>query len=536
MALKDHQYSNATLDFQLLIDGEDVSAYVADIPSISKSADIERIHEYRVGEMTALLNDPEGYFAPANDANFFVGQSKIQSGLGVSCELKLRYDTDTLETFWTGEIIEINQEMSANTAQTRIVFSDQFHKLFTSHITDFGLEKQFRIIEDPESEKNINGRYPLPEFIPPVSIDSTELKKSVNETLTEVPELAERGALNPDNYVVSDDAVETEGGAIDNPSTGYPQLKAKTPYRHIPVKSVIEKVLAEVGITQKDILIQDESTDIHFSTKGRPGYEVVGQALFGTSQPVSWQGFVTDVLYDNGVWYYLYSVPRDDVVNRSILMSYTVSTDAWTVLWRAPQIANARTELWKMAKSGTDMFILCTDAAIVGGIESDMPDIAVPADGSYDATETGNRVYILKRDLTLAVGNATTSVVVAKNASIKAQLAHRYLLGSTKSDFRSVDSGSAMPVQRPPVMLPDSRRKLIVYGTDLYFCAVSSGSVGVAKVPIAGGNPTWVERISQDDKGNQAGFFFDILGSRLFCAGTFKGRSNSIALAWTKNL
>ena len=134
------------------------------------------------------------------------------------------------------------------------------------------------------------------------------------------------------------------------------------------------------------------------------------------------------------------------------------------------------------------------------------------------------------------MGNATTTVVVAKNASIKAQLAHRYLLGSTYSDFRSVDSGSSMPVQRPPTMLPDSRRKLAVYNNKLYFIGVNATTVGLASVDLTGGTPAWVVPINRDFQGNEASVFFDIVGSKAFIGATFKQQSDSRAIALTRNL
>ena len=454
----------------VLIDDVDVTSYVADIPGIRSITDAtHRFGEYSVGETEIQINDAQGYFSPNNENNFFIDRSKRQSGLGVKVEIKAKYAADPFETLFVGEIIECDYNMDASTAETRIVASDGFHTLFTQDITDFGITKQFKIVESTE-EQDLHGTYPLPEPVHFPSDDSVTVKKSVSGTLTEVPEIATRGALSEDNYQVDDDAIRTET-PITSPATGYPQIQMKAPYRHIDVENAIKKVLSEVRITQSDIEIPSVGTDSHFKSMGRPGYEIIGTQLVGTGNPLNWIGHPTDFLHDNGVWYYLYSGMRGKS-GRSMLLSYTQSTDTWAVLWRAPVVPNATTEVWKLAKNGNDIAILCTDAAIQAGGDGALPDVSVPATGSYNAKAVVNRVYIIKRDVALQVSNTTVVTLVAKNASIKAQLSHHYVLGQTYSDPRAPDAAASVPAQQPPDDLPDSRRKIIWYNNELYFVGV----------------------------------------------------------------
>ena len=126
--------------------------------------------------------------------------------------------------------------------------------------------------------------------------------------------------------------------------------------------------------------------------------------------------------------------------------------------------------------------------------------------------------------------------LIQQNSTIKAQLAHYYALGETYSDPRAPDAAASVPAQAPPRMLPNSRRKIIVYGTDLYFAGVDADEVGVAKVPVAGGSPSWVTRIKQDSVNNQASVFFDIIGSRLYVVGAYRETDRSRLLAWSVNL
>ena len=399
MSFKDYAYTSEPLDIIVEIDDIDVTHYVADIPSISKSTDAtHNFGEYRVGETTLLINDPDGYFSPQNASNFFVDRSKNQSGLGVKVEIKAKYGADAFETVFIGEVIECDYTMDAGTAESVIVAADSFHKLFTEPITDFGLTKQFMIPESTE-ELDLHGTYPIPHQVQPPSDASTTVKKDVSTTLTEVPEIAERGALDESIYQVDDDAIKTEA-PITSPATGYPQIEMKAPYRHIGVESVIAKVLAKVGITNSDVEVVKVTTSDHFKSLGRVGYEVIGTALVGTGNPLNWIGHPTDFLYDNGVFYYLYSGTRGKS-GRSMLLSWTESTDVWQVLYRAPVVTNATQEFWALAKSGNSIFILATNAGVVESGDGALPDVSVPASGSYDATESGNRTLILKRDITL---------------------------------------------------------------------------------------------------------------------------------------
>ena len=292
MALKDFAYTDTPLDFQVLLDGVDISDAVEDIPSVQGAIDFPQLLEYRVGECQIVLNDPTGFYGTLRSENFYTSQGQLQSGLGVSVEVKAGYETP-LETLFVGEITKITAEVDAGKAYTRLIGSDKMHQLFTTEITDFGLEKHFRLTAETD-ETAINGRYPLPVMVQPVSRGSVTLKKSLSDTLTEVPTLATRGALDADNYTVSDDAIETEGGEIEGVATGYPQVQLKAPYRHISVKLAMERLLDHIGVTDRDIEIPKIASDPHFTTLGRVGYDLVGRSIFGSSNLLNWQGHVTD--------------------------------------------------------------------------------------------------------------------------------------------------------------------------------------------------------------------------------------------------
>jgi len=542
MALKDFAYQNETpLDFQVLLDGVDISEQVADIPSINRSVDAVRFSEYRTGEVVLVVNDPLGKYSPVNASNFFVERSKAQDGLGVAVVVKAGYETP-LETLFEGIItkteVVVGYEDGREINRTQFIAGDKLAELFSHDLKDFGLEKQFMVTAD--ADKGVNGRYELPHQVLPVSDGSTEFKKSVSESLTEVETLQRLGSGSRpigQDYAVTGDAIETAGGDIEGAATGYPQVQLKAPYRYVKPENLIKSILAHVGITNYEIVLPPMTTDVHFSARGRPGYDLIGTAVFGTSNALDWQGFVTDCFYEAGKYYFLYSSHRGWGRNLAMLFRVDEETEVSELLWRAPALNfTGRTEAWKMAKNGDKMAILVTDASTRAARADELSDISVPVEGSYNAAESGNRVYLIERDLTLPSADTTVVQLVHKNSTLKAQLAHYYILGSTYPDARGSDSLAGVPLRKTVNVLPDSRRKLIYRNNELYYGFVSGTHVGVAKVATGGGTPSVVEQISRDFQGNEMSLKFDVVGDVLFCAATAKEGGRSRALAWTKGL
>ena len=537
MSLKTRSYTDSGLHYELTLDGEDISDKVEDIPNIQKSIDFPRITEQRVGEMVVLLVDPEGYYVSTNSDNFFVAQGHHQSGIGIAVVLKIAFEGDTLETFFTGQLVKTEQVYRFNQRFTKLVFSDSMHKLFTTEITNFGLEKQFKLAEVSDAEKELNGVYELPPYVVPPSEGSVAVYKGLNDGLTEVSETAERGAvLRNQNFAVEGDVIKTEGGFILAPATGYPQVRLKSPYRNIGLKSAVEKILAHIGVTSKEIEIFSPEADRHFSTRGRIGYPTIAQSLFGSSNEADWSGFVSAWMYESGAYYILYTAQRGDQKNRSMLLSYNENTDTETLLYRFPDGATFVTEAWQLAKNGNDMAILCTDAGFQA-YKNDIyfKDIIEPkTQGTYDASESGNTVYIIKRSLSLAHTDTTVIQLVHKNSPIKPMLSHHYQLGSSFSDLRSQDAGAAIHAQRTLEKYPDTTRKMLWHNNELYFVGVDSTSVGCAKVALSGGTPTWVDRVSLDGVSNASGFFIDIVDSTLQMTCNFMSQESSQDFSWSK--
>ena len=509
-------YSGNSLQFRVEIAGINHADVVADMDAITHSLDYPDLTEYKVRDTTITLNDPQGLFAPNNDNNFFVRQGLNQDGIGAVVEVKSGYDD--LETIFKGRVFYVMQDSVEGIVE--LFCKSDLHKLFRDQIVDYGLEKQF-MLELNDEQETINGEYPIAEWALPASDESVEVNKSVGNALTQLPELSEQGALNPDNYKITRDGIETEGGAVRNPATGYPQITMKSPHRYREVEVVLREVLASAGITNVNTEIPEVDVGDHFSNNGRVAYSLVGTQQFGSSNPLTWQGFVTGVLYDDGKMYFAYSPRLGDFTNRAMIVERDQSTGVERVLYRAPASTRWTTQFWSIAKSGNNLSIMATDAGVEQKDFGDLPDVPKAVAGSYDARHSGNRIYILNHN----ISTGTTITLVQKNATLKAQLAHYYNLGQTRSDFRSLNRISAVLPQRSPFMLPDTRKGIQWHGTNLYYPFVSTTHAGVARVGLT--SPAQSIVSFPFGGGHQVGLSFDIAGNTLIVVANYKEGSQS---------
>jgi len=517
-------YSGNSLQYQVLMLNQDFANQVATMTPISRSLDYPRLNRYRVGECVITLNDPDGDFAPDNQNNIFIRNGESIDGYGVELEIKAGY-LDILKTKLKGRIIRLTFDSVLATAE--IVVGDSLHNLFSKDITDFGESKQFGLVAN--TEPSLNGVYDLPEYILPVSKESVEVKKSASESLTEVAELADRGFLNSDNYAITNDGIETEGGEVSNASVGYPQISLKAPFRYKDVEFIIENLLEQVGITESDIEIPDINIGDNFSSNGRIGYDVIGTQLFGTSNPITWIGYPTDWIYDDAEnkYYILYNPKLGNIGNRAFIIEYDDTTKLSRVLYRPASIPTATIEYWKIAKSGNFLAILATDSGTQTKGYGALPDIEVPRTGSYDSTQSGNSSYIFFLDLR----DNSINRRVRKNSGIKAQVGHYYMFGQTISDNRAPERLATVRPQQPPFIQPDTRHSLMFHSVYVYYVYTNPTHVGVARVGLTSPAES-VIAMPLDGQGNQCGLDFFIANDELFVIGTYKGNSNSRLIAF----
>ena len=211
-------------------------------------------------------------------------------------------------------------------------------------------------------------------------------------------------------------------------------------------------------------------------------------------------------------YYILYnSPPTTDLTTKpdSYLLKYDAAADTWQVLYRR------KTEMWKMAKSGSKIAILCTDSVLVDAVENDyfVPDeTRKPRLGSYDCTEGTASSFIELYDENTNI-NFT---LVPKTATLKPQLGQYYIFGATP--YQKI--GEGYQIQRVNENVPDTVRNMEIHNDFLYYFygeAVPQRYHGVAKVDLNSGTPTLMFRIESDGKNHLGGNFL-VSGGKVFYA------------------
>ena len=489
--MKQYSYQGNPLAITVKIHDQDVTDDIASIDGIQQGIDYPNITEFRVAEASVTIKDVHGDFSPNNPSNFFTQNGGRRTGRNSPVEIEAGFivnGTRHTETIYKGTIIRLVQDASG--ATVKVVCTDNFGDIRKKAIADFGIPRHFMLTADLEQTAE-NGFYPIMEAILPASDGSATLATRLGDAIAPVQKLATEGTLSPRNFIIDAEGVRTEGGLIVNRGVNYPQLKMKSPYRYRHILDVITDILTHAGITKSDIAIPERDVDAHFSSNGRVGYDLIGN--IASSLPVTWNGYVTDFLYDADKWYFLYNGHRGNPNGISQVIEYDVTTRTYRQLHKFP----SPTEVWKFTKVGDVFYILGSTG------------------GNYDANESSSENQILQLDIT----GPTETVFVAHTVGTRPQLAHYY--HGVGSSF----------------MRPDSRRQLIYHGNGLYYAFVDSANsqFGIAKA--TGANTTEaVITINQDNHGNHAGIAFDINNNTLHGGTTFVSRSKSQILVFKKAL
>ena len=490
--MKKFSYQGNPIAITVRIHDQDVTDDIASIDGIQQGVDYPNLTEFRVGEANFLIRDVHGDFSPNNPANFFTRHGGRRTGRNSPVEIEAGFivnGTRHTETIFKGTIIKLTQD--GGPATVKVVCSDNIGDLRTKGIADFGIPRHFMLTEDLEASGE-NGFYPIMQAVMPASHGSATLKTRTNgEEIAPVDKLKTEGTLSPRNFIIDAEGVRTEGGLIVNRGVNYPQLKMKSPYRYRHILDVITDILTHAGITDSEIAIPERDGAPHFSSNGRVNYDLIGN--IGSSNPVTWNGFVVDFLYDTGTWFFLYNKGRNNPNGFSQVITYDTATRTYAKLHGF----SSATEVWKFTKSGNNLYILATTG------------------GNYDAQEMSSENQILQLDIT----GPTETVFVAHTVSLQPQLANYYHgVGSV-------------------FMKPDSRRQLIYHGNGIYYAFVDSANTQFGIAKATGANTTEaVITINQDNHGNHAGIAFDINNNTLHGGTTFVSGSKSQILVFKKAL
>ena len=468
------------------------------VDDILRSVDYPNLTEFRIGEASITIRDVHGDFSPNNPSNFFTQHGGQRTGRNSPIEIAAGFivnGTAYTETIFKGTIIRLVQD--AKPATVKVICADGVGGLRSDAMTDFGIARHFMLVE-ALTRTGENGSYPIMSAVMPASQGSALLATAVGENIQPVQKLETEGALNPRNFVMDAEGVRTEGGFIEGAQTGYPQLRMKSPYRYRHIQDVIADILSDAGITDSEIEIPEQDVDPHFSSNGRVNYDLLG--TIGSSNPITWQGYVTDRIHDadNNKWLSLYNGHRGNPNGISQVIAYDEATRTETKLH---QFA-AGTEVWKFTKAGDTLYILASTG------------------GNYDANEQSSENQIIRLDIS---GNTPTEdVFVSHTVSLQPQLSHYYAgVGSVHHK-------------------PDSRRQLIYRdGDGLYYahCDRGNSEFGVAKATAANTAPTVVVSVNLDNYENHAGLGFDINASGVLSGGmTFLSGGRSQTLVFKKAL
>ena len=493
--MKAFSYRGHPVAITVKIHDQDVTDDLASVDDIIKSVDYPNLTEFRVGECQFTLRDVHGYFSPNKTVNFWTQNGGRRTGYQSPVNIEAGFIVDGTrhtETVFQGNIIRLVQ--NAKAATLKVVCVDNFGDVRTKGITDFGIDRHFMVTEDLEAAGE-NGFYPIMPAIMPASHGSVTLKTEVTGTpIAPVQKLATEGTLNRQNFIIDAHGVRTEGGLIENPQTGYPQLRMKSPFRHRHVKDVIADLLTHAGITNSEIAIPERDVPAHFSSNGRVNYDLIGKRDLGSGNPVTWNGYVSDFLYDsaNNTWYFLFNGGRNTPNGISQIIGYDVATRTYSRLHKFA----AGTEVWKFFKTANTLYILGTTG------------------GNYDAKAASSQNQIIQLDIT--TGRET--VFVPHTNALRPQLGHLYLgVGSV-------------------FIRPDSRRKIIYRENDgLYYAYADATHFGIAKA-TAQNTTTEIIRINMDAYGNHAGISFEIADRTLYGATTFVSGNKSQILSFKKAL
>ena len=435
---------------------------VLELGTIARSTDYPFATETQPSTTQITLSDADGNYSPENANNFFTDNSQNQNG--VRCPVEV---LDGTKVLFDGEVLEVSQVPGS--AQVTVRCIDKTRPIRVEELADLGLAKAWKLIQDADLSAE-SGVYPLGLGTTPISDDSATISKALNAELNIVSVIKDSGVLDSDNVEITDDAVLSEGGAIDVVAGGaYPQMTAKSPYRYKSVRTLLNAILMHYSITGGAIEIPAKAIDLHTEALGRPGYEsVVGE--LGSATHLTWNGYVTDILEDSGVLYFAYSVNTGQSAFSRILTLDT-ATDTWETLYT---FTDSSREVYGLAKIGDNLIMMVKD------------------DGSYDSSESNSTVQLLYFDVT--VDPPSVGILVASSAALAPQLA---------TFFQNR-------------MLPDTRRRLVVSGSTLYYgFAKADKDFGVASVTI-GGTPTAVLEANHDNNFNHAAFAYDVSGTDVF--------------------
>lgn len=484
---------------------------IASLRDINFSADFPEVGNFRLGQLTFNLFDVDGSYNPRNASNFFVQNGFAQSGIDVPVSLDIISDGVTSNVF-TGMIS--SAVILPVSGDIECFCEDLSARIGKDNVEDFGITRRFKLFQETEAfrEKALgegtpraDGIYPVLDTLLPSSDDSGLLyATSLSDTHDEAENLRISGNLEPTNYIISDNAVETEGGPLEltqQQALTFPQIRFKSPFRWRHLNKLIEDLLDHYNITQRDINLPVPDIGEHLSTNGRPGYDLLTTDQFDL--PDRWRGFVTKIIYraSDTSYYFLYTINNSDMVHRSRLIKYNITTYEWSVVYNFA----LGDKPYNMALSGSLLYFMLT-------------------------RETGPShpdPFNNPPDMAITVLNLSTNAysVIANNGTS---------LRPYTNSYYHVNVGEYG-------LVPDSRKSFLVHNRALYYPYVASnGRFGVACTAsgtLSGfTKPIDVCEFQYDGLQNFANCSFGIRNNLLYAAATWRNGNDSEKRIYSVNI
>lgn len=492
-----NSFENLPIAVKVLINSIDVTDDVHEFGEISFLSDDEIVGQYNSGEFRFVVRSPGNEFNPESSNNFFTDNSVAQDGIGVSVEVRSDYGSGST-SIWSGKIVSLvfyaADGSQGNEGLAAITAADISENL-DEPITDFGTQKRFHLTPKTESQSvsRGNGVYPVLPAILPASDKSPKLHLSLSEQGNLKERLRTEGDLDAENFIVSDQGVETEGSQLSGLGTAFPQLEAKFPFRYEPIRHLISAIATKFSIPQHTVALFLENLGEHFSSNGRIGYASIGNSGAEYDRDLSWEGFPTTRQIIGNNEYSLYTINGTDTYNKSRLLKFSHTDLEETIVY-----------------------------SFSAGVEA------------YDmALLNDNEGYFIARDtsdnaLTYNTGRAisNTSVRILK------------VNWSTNAISTVVNRGSTYPVQGGThyavargtlgYSVPENRQGFEIYNnTHLLYRYATATDFGVAAYNLSTGTVSSLISTKWDGHENDMGCCFNIVGNELRVSFTWRSAVDS---------
>jgi len=481
--------------FSVSILTQDVTDDIEAVRDLNSSVDYPEVSQYRIGECTLILLDPDGKFSFRNPDNFFVQNGLMPTGEGASVTV----DIDGERQF-VGEVIDV--VIDSVEGVTQILCSNGSWKLGRDQLTDFGLQKRFRIDEAVDDvlrravargEPQGHGNYPVLPAALPASPESQSGLASLSEQMLPVDNLRSYGLLDSKRFIIDNQGVKTEGGPLTQTGS-FPQVQFKTPFRWLTIGAIVSEILSHFDVANSQIIVFPDTIDPHFTTRGRVGYDTIGIDQFDL--PLRWQNFVTSTLVYQDDTYFLMSIPRNDGFYRSQIIKYDINDAEYSIVHQFP----TGLEAWQMANNDNDFYVMLCGSG-----------------SPYNNRHTGADTHIRKVD----IDSETETTVVPAVSQDQASLFQTYHI-----------AGGQLPYHA------DSRGGFAYHNGFLYYRFVKDTTCGIARLNVANGTTARIMTYEWDGHENDGGLAFHIntTTSVLLGAVTFRDGTDSILKAFSVTL